>query len=115
MDIDRINKAVQFLKEGQSFNAEDIRLGIERRTIAVTGWSRYSNIMDLTKNQSLSELEGIKALFIRMVNASKELKSFILNKDIQFNLYFEDYGKGSIIIICSEKQGVVKWGMELLT
>ena len=112
MNIDRIKTVVDFLKDGQSFSVEDLRLGVEGRTITVTGWSQYTNIRDLTKNRSLKELEEIKTLFLRMVDISKELRTFILNKEIEFNLYFDDYGKGSIIV-CSEKQGAVKWEMEL--
>ena len=47
-----------------------------------------------------------------MVDASQELRNFIVSKKIEYNLYFDDYGRGSIII-CSEKDGIVKWEMEL--
>ena len=112
METRRIKTAVEFLKDGQSFNVGDLRLGIENNTITVTGWSQYSYVENLTKNQALKELDEIKTLFNRMVNSSQELKDFIANKITEYNLYFDDYGKGSIII-CSEKDGAIKWEMEL--
>jgi hypothetical protein len=111
METGRIKTAVEFLKDGQSFNVGDLRLEIERNTITVTGWSQYSNIENLNKNQALKELDEIKTLFKRMIDTSPELRTFIVDKKIEYNLYFDDYGKGSITI-CSEKDGALKWKME---
>lgn len=61
---------------------------------------------NLTKQQCLRELEEIKALFDKMVNASSELKYFIKDKPAEFNLYFDGYGKGSIKL-CSEKEKTI--------
>lgn len=109
----RIKTALEFLKDGQSFLVGELRLGVEiPGTIDVTGWSSYKNFANLTKQQSLKELEEIKAIFYRMVNVSPELKSFIENKSIKFNLYFDDYGKGSIGI-CSEKDKILAWETDL--
>ena len=43
-----------------------------------------------------------------MCIAHTDLKNFILNKKVVFNLYFDDYGKASIII-CTEHDGIVEW------
>lgn len=112
MEIGRIKTAVEFLKVGQSFSVGDLRLGIENNIVTVTGWSQYSNIENLTKRHALKELDEIKILFKQMIDASTELRNFIADKKIEYNLYFDDYGKGSIII-CSEKDGTFKWEMEL--
>lgn len=91
----------------------ELRLGAEKpRVIEVTGWSQYTNFANLTRQQCLRELEEIKALFYKMVDASSELKDFIKDKFIEFNLCFDDYGKVSIGI-CSEKNGIVKWEVDL--
>ena len=112
METGRIKTAVEFLKDGQSFKVGDLRLGMQDETnMYVTGWSQYSNIENLTKHQALKELEEVKILFLRMVDASHELKSFIQKKNIKYNLAF-DYRMGAIGI-CSEMDGVVKWEMEL--
>jgi hypothetical protein len=112
MEIERVKIAAAFLKDGQSFSIGDLRLGTENNTINVTGWSQYSNIESLTKSQALKELEEVKMLFYRMLDTSIELRKFSAGKSIEYNLYFDDYGKGSIII-CSEKHGNFKWEMEL--
>jgi hypothetical protein len=112
METGRIKAAVEFLKDGQSLRVFDLRLGIEGNTITVTGWSQYSYIENLTKHQALTELNDIKTLFKFMSDSSLELRSFILDKKVEYNLYFDDYGKGSIII-CSEMDGAIKWEMEI--
>ena len=109
----RIKTALEFLKDGQSFTVGELKLGVEQEgVLEVTGWSQYKNFENLTKQQSLKELEEIKALFYKMVNVSKDLKNFIENKSIEFNLYFDDYGKGSIGI-CSEKDKILAWEADL--
>jgi hypothetical protein len=112
MEIERIKTAVEFLKEGQAFNVGDLRLGIEKNTVIVSGWSQYSNIENLTPLQAMNELSEVKTLFMRMIDASQELKNFIANKKIEYNLFFDDYGKASIII-CSEKNGAMNWSIDL--
>ena len=105
METERIKTAIEFLKDGQSFSVGDLRLEIENKIVTVTGWSQYSYIENLTKHQALKELDEIKISFKRMLDTSTELRNFIADKKIEYNLYFDDYGKGSIII-CSEKDGV---------
>ncbi len=109
----RIKTAIEFLRDGQSFTIGEIRLENEKSgVIKVTGWSQYKNFANLTKQKSLRELEEIKALFYKMVKVSPDLRSFIENKSIEFNLYFDDYGKGSIGI-CSEKDKILAWEADL--
>jgi len=106
---ERVRTALEFLKDGQSFTVGELRLGAEKLgVLEVTGWSQYTNFANLTKRQCLRELEEIKARFYGMVNVSSELNDFVKDKLIEFNLCFDDYGKGSIWI-CSEKNGIIKW------
>jgi hypothetical protein len=46
-----------------------------------------------------------------MVDTSTDLKEFIQNKNIEYNLAF-NYGQGSINV-CSEKEGEIKWEVDL--
>jgi len=109
----RIRTALEFLKDGQSFTVGELRLGAEKPgVIEVTGWSQYTNFANLTKKQCLRELEEIKALFYKMVDTSPGLKDFIEDKSAEFNLYFDDYGKGSIGL-CSEKDKKVTWEVDI--
>ena len=110
---ERIKTALEFLKDGQSFTVGELRFSAEKKgTLEVTGWSQYKNFENLTKQQSLKELKEIKALFYKMVDASKDLKIFVENKSIEFNLCFDDYGKGSIVI-CSQKEQKLNWEIDL--
>lgn len=108
----RIKMAVEFLKDGQSFKVGDLRLGVENPgSVYVTGWSTYNNLENLTKQIALKELQEIKGLFQKMVNASPELKEFIQYKSVEFNLAF-DYGQGAIGV-CSEKDEKIVWETDL--
>lgn len=112
--LNKIKIAVDFLKEGQPFTVGELNFSIvEKYTFKVTGWSQFSYFENLTKNQSIKELNEIKILFEKMVNASNELKSFIKGMNIIYELYFDDYGKGSIPI-CLEKKGVIEWEIDVL-
>jgi len=109
---ERIKTAVEFLRDGQSFKVGNLRLGMNStHEMYVTGWSHYLNIANLTKHKALKELDEIKNLFGQMLQSSEELKRFILDKQITYNLAF-DYGMGAIGI-CSEKNGKVEWETEL--
>jgi hypothetical protein len=112
MENGRIKTAIEFLKNRQSFRVGDLRLGIEGHTVIVTGWSQYIHINNISKHNALEELNEIKDIFERMIDESSELRIFIVNKKIRYNLYFDDYGKGSVII-CSENNGDLKWEIEL--
>ena len=109
----RIKAALEFLKDGQCFTVGDLRLGIDSNNyLVVSGWSQYSNFINLTKKNSLQEFKEIKSLFSEMLDSSTELKKFCEKRCIEYVLSFDDYGKASIDI-CSEKNGVLKWQIEL--
>jgi hypothetical protein len=109
----RIKTAIEFLKDNQSFLVDDLRLSVNQADdIEVTGWSQYTNLKNLTKAKSLEELEEIKILFLNMREDSPELEIFLKERNVIFNLWFDDYGKASIEI-CSEKNDVVYWLLDL--
>ena len=109
----RIKIALEFLKDGQSFTVGNLRLDMDgSNLLIVTGWSRYLNFSNLTKDNSWSELMDIKAVFGDMVKSFKDLEQFITGKSIEYILCYDDEGKASIEI-CSEKNGIVKYEIEL--
>jgi hypothetical protein len=112
MKTERINIAIEKLKDGHSFTLDDLRLEIQANSIIVIGWSKYSNLENLTKHHALKELREIKKSYTRLLEVSSELRNFLVDKIPEYNLYFDDYGKASIII-CSMKNEIVKWEMEL--
>ena len=78
----------------------------------ISSWSRYNNFTNLTKSKSLEELEDIKNTYNEMELLSDELKHFAEYRCKEFILYFDDGGKASIEI-CSEKEGIFEWKLEL--
>ena len=110
---DKIQIALEFLKDGQSFTIGDLRLNISNSDLLiVTGWSQYLNFSNLTKVNSLKELAEIKHLFSNMVKFSDNLKRVVVDKTIEYILCYDDGGKASINI-CSEKNGILEWQIEL--
>ena len=64
----RIKTALEFLKDGQYFTVDDIRLGInELGNIEVAGWSQYGYFENPTKVNCLPELYETKSLFFQIL------------------------------------------------
>lgn len=110
----RLNTAIAFLKDKESFTVGSLRLGVnDAGNIQVTVWSQYTDIKNLNKAICLRELSEIKQIFSDMLESSEELRKFVRGKTIEYYLDFDDYGKGSIGI-CAEKHNHVKWYMDLI-
>jgi hypothetical protein len=110
---DRMDIAIEFMKEGKAFRVGDLRLGANNSNdIEVAGWSNYSSLKNITKPIAKNELEDIKTLFSEMLNESSKLRKFVDGKNIKFVLSYDDGGKGSIEI-CTEENGDLKWIMPL--
>src|SRR5437868_4507072 len=108
-----VKVALEFLREGRSTNVGDLRLGLNASgDVQIIGWSQYLNFSRVTKESALDELEKLKKSFFQMLSTSDELRQFVEGKSLEFNLYFDDYGKVSVSI-CEEKNGVVKWNASL--
>ncbi len=110
---EKINTAIEFMKDGKSFRVGDLRLGMnEFYEIEVSGWSNYLNLENIDKTVALNELTGIKSQFLFMIKNSSELATFIEEKVIEFILFYDDSGKGSLQLV-SEKNGIIKWSSVL--
>lgn len=110
--LGRIKTAIEFLKDNIPFRVGELYMGIdESGFLNITGASQSIDLKNITKQGALQELDEIKEMFWKMVSISSELKDFISNKQIKFNLDF-DYGMGDIRI-CSENDGVVEWKVKL--
>ena len=111
--ISRIKSAIPLLMEGHYFKVGELTLGHhEYKQFTVAGATHNNYLENVTKQSAEAELQDIKALFSKMVNAAPELNDFILDKQIEYSLW-SDYGKGSIEI-CSEKDGQIKWKTRLI-
>lgn len=110
--LGRIKTAIEFLKDNLPFRVGELYMGIdESGLLNITGASKAIDLKNITKQRALEELGEIKLIFQKMVSISPELRVFISDKQIKFNLDF-DYGMGDIRI-CSEIDGVLKWQVEL--
>ena len=106
---ERIKTAIEFMKEGKSFLVGDLRFGTsELNEVKISGWSNYVNLRNIDRNIALKELMGIKSQFLASIESSPELETFIKDKVIEYVLFLDDYGKGSIQLV-SEKNGIIKW------
>jgi hypothetical protein len=111
--LSRIKTAIEFLKDGLPFKVGDLYLNInEDNILNVTGASQYIHLENITQQNALKELDEIKSIFEKMIFVSPELKKMVNGKKVKFNLDF-DYGMGDIRI-CSEKDGIVTWQIELI-
>lgn len=111
----RIEIALDFLRDGKSFTVCGLLLEANSyNTLVVKGWSDFLNFSNLSKKLCLSELKEIKEVFSEMVNSSSNLGKFIEDKEIEYVLCYDDAGKASIDI-CTEKNEIVKWNVELKT
>jgi hypothetical protein len=110
---DRIDIAIEFMKDGKSFRVGDLMLGAgNSNEIEISGWSNYSSIKNITEDIARKELDEIKGIFSSMLSASSKLRDFTSEKKLKFILYYDDGGKGSIVI-CTEEDGYLQWIMHL--
>ena len=108
----RIKNALIIISENKPFKVGDLIFNSkDDNHIEIIGLTVKNTIESLKTEFVLEELEEIKMLFLKMVNISTELQSFIQNRQIKYSLIYE-YGMGSLEI-CSESNGIVEWQMEL--
>ena len=99
----------QLLQDNQSLKVGDLILSLnENKELTVIGSTNFIHFENLTKRQSLIELNEIKNLFRLILNSSKELAEFAETKTIKYFLNYDDAGKCGIEI-CSEKNGQIFW------
>ncbi len=105
----RIRNAIIFLSEKGTFKVGDLNFSTQNKNeFSVIGWTIKTNLKNITKETALTELNETKELFKKMISKSPELASFINNKQIEYILSYDDYGKVGIEI-CSEINGKIKW------
>ena len=109
----RVRAALRLLSDGQAFKVGDLTFAFKDTThFLVSGWTNNNRLENVTRQSALTELKEIKSLFLKMVDSSSELSDFIKDKEIEYCLSYDDYGKGGIGI-CREKFGQIIWETEL--
>jgi len=108
----RIKSALIILQDYGSFKVGELTFNTtDEKSFSVTGWTLKTELKNVTKRIALNELNEIKSLFKKMVQASPELSVFVDQRQIEFNLGY-DYGMGGIGI-CSEINGQINWETEI--
>jgi len=86
----RIKSALTLLVDGYPFKVGDLTFGCKGKThLSVTGWTNNNLLENVTKRSALGELEDIKSLFSKMVEASKELSEFIKGRQVEYYLGYD--------------------------
>ena len=103
----------QLLQDNQSLRVGDLTLNSKNNSeLIIVGYTNFIHFENLTKRQSLIELNEIKNLFRVMLNSSNDLADFAENKTIKYFLHYDDAGKCGIGI-CSEENGQIFWQVQL--
>ncbi len=97
-EINTIKTALEFLKDGQSAKIDNLLLECKSNVVKVIGWTQYQNIKNITQRIATQELQSIKEQFKDLMEKYVDLKNFISGKKVEYYLYFDDSGKGSVVI-----------------
>jgi hypothetical protein len=108
--IARIKAVLEYLKDNQGFNVDDLFVSCKDNKVFVAGETNYVYLENLNKRIAVGELESIKFEFKECVELVPEFKNFLLNKEIEYILT----SVMSEIIICTELNGEIKWQYKLL-
>lgn len=84
----------------------------EDGVLTVMGWTQWIHLDSLSKDIMLKELDAIKREFQEITGSSSEVKTYLEGKPIEYILYYDDYGKASIVI-CKEKDGYATWFLDM--
>lgn len=112
--LEKIKNTIKLIKEGFPLcRIGDLYFSLkDQHQLHITDNSSYLHLEYITKQIALQELDEIKNIFIKIVNYSDDIKLFIENKKIVFNLDYDDGGKTSIKV-CSEQDGIITWHIDL--
>ena len=109
---ERLKGAIEAIRDGQRFKLGDLLITKDKNTVLVTGWTESLHLNVLTKSIAKEELAHIKQDFQKLVSSSDDWKEFVTDKTIQYNLDYDEFGKGGPGI-CKEVNGKIEWMVEL--
>jgi len=105
--VNRLNTAVEFLKDNLSFKVGDFVLGVvDANTIFINVYSSYFFIENIPRIEAAQELNKMKNKFLLNMKDAKLFSDYVKNKKIEYNLVLDTGGSG--VIICKEKNGVLE-------
>ena len=95
------------IENGMAVNIDGVQIMFEweNNILEVTGWSNYTNIRFLRKEEAIRELSLIKETALKLIKSNKELQKPF--DKIEFRLALSD-GMASIIV-CEEVDNKIIW------
>jgi hypothetical protein len=95
------------IENGMGVNIDGVRIWFrwENNTLIVTGWSNYTNLDFLRKEEAIRELNLIKETALELIKSNKELQKPF--DKIEFHLALSE-GTASIIV-CEEVDNKIIW------
>ena len=106
---DEVKLLPDFLNQERACSVDGLRFEvIGNDVIEIIGWSNYIHLRSITRTIALQELEAIKIHFMSLLKRFQSLSDFFEGKNLKYSLWFEDYGKGSLVI-CSTFGETIEW------
>ena len=113
IELFRLKAATDFVREGLSLSVGDVVLRSEdNTTLCVAGWSRSPALEMVTQQSALDELSEVIDIYNKMMKMCPNLLELAEKNQVAFSLSL-DYGKMGEIKICSMKNSVVTWDVNL--
>jgi len=111
-NLSRIKTAAEFVRDGMSLSVGEVIFYCgDAQTLGIGGWSRSPALEIITQQSALKELLEIINLYNDILEICPRLLDLAEKKQVMFSLGF-DYGMGTIRI-CSMKNGIVTWDVNL--
>lgn len=104
LELEQIAKEIS---EGSRKRLGDLRLEKRNGVLAVTGWTNFTILENLTQAQALKELGEIRELYERIVHQCPQFLVMCGASKVKFILDFDDGGGAAGV--CEEESGVVTW------
>jgi hypothetical protein len=109
MDSENLRERFRQISDGIPLKMENLTIRIDCGKLLVTHWTQTYYMENITKVNSLIELDNLKAEFSVLMKNFGELKSLIELNDLKVEYHIAyDSGKSGIGI-CSEINGENNW------
>ena len=109
-----IRQRIWLLTDGIPLKLDSMTIQIvDSDKLLVTGWTNTIHFENISRENLLLELEGLKASYAELTKSFVELTDTVRNNSlkIEFHMAFDDSGKSGIGL-CNEIEGAINWHIE---
>ena len=109
MDSEILRKKIWLIADGIPLKIENVIIRVDAGKLLVTYWTQTYYLENVTKSNSLIELDDLKNYFSTLMLQFEELQSLIdlNNLKVEYHIAY-DTGKSGVGI-CSEIDGKLNW------